>query len=87
MTARLRLPGLLSETVRVAPEHQVEGSTVAEALVDLFASAPGLRNHIVDESGAIRPHVSVFVDGVQADLDSEVGDGSELRVLNAVSGG
>jgi molybdopterin converting factor small subunit len=87
MTARLRLPRLLSETVRVAPEHQVEGTTVAEALGDLFSSSPGLRNHIVDETGAIRPHVSVFVDGTQADLDTEVGDGSEVRVLNAVSGG
>ena len=87
MTARLRLPRLLSETVPVAPEHRVEGSTVAEALGDLFSSSPGLRTHILDELGAIRPHVSVFVDGVQADLDTEVGDGSELRVLNAVSGG
>jgi molybdopterin converting factor small subunit len=87
MTARLRLPRLLSETVAVAPEHQVEGTNVSEVLDDLFSSAPGLRNHIVDETGRIRPHVSVFVDGVQAGLDTEVGDGSELRVLNAVSGG
>jgi molybdopterin synthase sulfur carrier subunit len=87
MTAQVRLPRMLSETVRTASEHTVQGSVVAEALTDLFSQVPGLRNHIVDESGSVRPHVSVFVDGVQADIDTEVGEGAEIRVLHAVSGG
>ncbi len=78
---------MLIETVGVGQLHDVDGRSVSEAMDDLFEREPGLRNHIVDESGAIRPHVSIFVDGVQADLGTDVGDDSEIRVLHAVSGG
>jgi hypothetical protein len=54
---------------------------------DLFRAKPGLRNHVVDEKGAIRPHVSVFVNGFQSDLTTPVPDGVEIRIINAVSGG
>lgn len=87
MTARVRLPRMLSETVRADQTYHVDGETVQSILDGLFGRVPGLRNHIVDESGDIRPHVSVFVDGVQADLTSDVGDGAEIRILHAVSGG
>lgn len=83
----LRLPRILSETVGVDPTHRLEGATVGEILESLFIVEPGLRNHIVDERALIRPHVSVFVDGTQADLDTAVGPASEVRVLQAVSGG
>lgn len=65
----------------------VEGGDVKGALADLFTSRPGLRNHILEEDGQIRPHVSVFVDAVQADLETEVRDGAEIRIIHAVSGG
>jgi molybdopterin converting factor small subunit len=87
MTASVRLPRMLSETVGTHTAHQVTGDTVRAALSNLFEQVPGLRNHIVDEGGSVRPHVSVFVDGHQADLDTDVSDGSDIRVLNAVSGG
>jgi len=87
VTAEVRLPRVLSQTVNVDQAHTVEGDDVGSVLADLFDTAPGLRNHIVDETGSIRPHVSVFVDGYQADLSTPVGDGSEVRVLHAVSGG
>lgn len=87
MTARLRLPRMLSETSKTEPIHEVEGSDVAGALADVFARVPGLRSHIIDEDGSVRPHVSVFVDGLQANLDTAIADGSEIIVLHAVSGG
>ncbi|MFP4553071.1 MAG: MoaD/ThiS family protein [Actinomycetota bacterium] len=87
MTATVRLPRMLSETVQSDLTHDVVGATVEEALTDLFAKVPGLRHHIRDETGAIRPHVSVFVDGLQADNGTPLREGSEIRVLHAVSGG
>jgi molybdopterin converting factor small subunit len=87
MTAELRLPRLLAEIANAGSTHPVEGSTVTEALEDLFSRLPGLRNHVLDEGSSIRPHVSVFVDGHQADLETGVGDGAEIRILHAVSGG
>jgi hypothetical protein len=49
-------------------------------LEDLFDSAPGLRQHLLDEDGRIRPHVLVFV-------DTPVGRDADVQVLQAVSGG
>ncbi|HET8740378.1 MAG TPA: MoaD/ThiS family protein [Acidimicrobiia bacterium] len=81
------LPRLLAETVTSESRYEAHGSTLGDVLEDLFTTLPGLRNHIVDETGAIRPHVSLFVDGDQADLGRPVGEGSQIRVLHAVSGG
>jgi len=83
----IRLPRLLAETTNANVSHNVTGGTVAEAFDDLFSGLPGLRNHLLDETGALRPHVSVFVDGHQADLVSEVGGEADIRILHAVSGG
>jgi hypothetical protein len=77
----------LSDSVRSGIDQELSGETVDAVLGELFRREPGVRNHIVDESGAIRPHVSVFVDGVQADLDTAVRPDSQVRVLQAVSGG
>jgi sulfur-carrier protein len=87
MTASIRLPRMLAETVKTEMVYAVEGATLAGALDDLFVQVPGLRNHIVDETGAIRPHVSLFVGGIQADLETIVDEGAAIRVLHAVSGG
>jgi hypothetical protein len=46
-----------------------------------------LRNHILDEGGSVRPHVSLFVDGTQSELTTTIDDRSEIRILHAVSGG
>lgn len=87
MTATVRLPRMLSDAMNSDTRVEAEGPTVSAAFADLFQRQPGLRNHILDELGEIRPHVSVFVNGSQADLDTEVAEGSEIRVLHAVSGG
>lgn len=78
---------MLAETANCDPSHAVEGATVRAALDDLFSGVPVLHHHVLDETGSIRPHVSVFVDGHQADLETSVADGSDIRILHAVSGG
>jgi hypothetical protein len=80
MTVPVRLPRVLTDTATVAPRHEASGSTLGEVLEDLFDSAPGLRQHLLDEDGRIRPHVLVFV-------DTPVGRDADVQVLQAVSGG
>ena len=62
-----------------------------EVLDRVFADNPRLRGYVVDERGVLRKHMSIFVDGVQlADretLSDPVGPGSELYVMQALSGG
>jgi molybdopterin converting factor small subunit len=87
MTVRVRLPRVLTDTAAVAPRHEASGSTLGEVLEDLFATAPRLRRHLLDEEGRIRPHVLIFVDSVRSDLDTPVREDADVQVLQAVSGG
>jgi sulfur-carrier protein len=65
----------------------VEATTVATVLDRLDERTPGLRNRLVDAGPSIREHINVFVDGVQASLDTPVPDGATVHVIPAVSGG
>jgi molybdopterin converting factor small subunit len=87
MTAEVRLPRVLTQAVKTGLRHEVAGENVDQVLRGLFQVEPGLRNHLIDESGNIRTHVLVFVDGERADLTTAVPDGAAVQVLQAVSGG
>jgi hypothetical protein len=74
-----------------APPREVTGTTVAEALAQVFADNPRLRGYVLDEHGAARKHVTIFVDDAAiADrlaLTDPVGSNSEIFILQALSGG
>lgn len=70
-----------------ARSTDVDAATVAEVLDRLDDRTPGLRNRLVDAGPSLREHINVFVDGVQASLDTAVPDGATVHVIPAVSGG
>ncbi len=73
------------------PAVDVAGATVREALERVFVDNPRLRGYVVDEHGALRKHMAVFVDGQQlvdrAALSDAVTAGAEIYVMQALSGG
>lgn len=84
------LPRLLRPVVGPETSLDVAGTTVGEVVDALLARHPGLRPHLFDETGRLRPHVLCFVDGRATRLDDvadPVAPGSEVRFLQAVSGG
>lgn len=65
-----------------------EGATLGEVLADLDRRFPGIRFRMVDEQGAVRPHIRIFLDGEQVfDLASPVGPRQALAIVQALSGG
>jgi len=70
---------------------QVDGATARDALDAVFAVRPQARGYVLDDQGALRKHVQVFVDGGQIEdrqaLSDAVAPGSELWVMQALSGG
>jgi sulfur-carrier protein len=66
---------------------EVEATTVREAIDRLDDRTPGLRNRLVDSGPVLREHINVFVDGVQASLDTPLRPDSTIHVIPAVSGG
>lgn len=74
-----------------SPSMHVTGATVAECLAAVFAQNPRARGYVLDEHGALRRHMNVFVDGVQirdrSRLLDAVGPSAEIYVMQALSGG
>ena len=72
-------------------DMQVAGTSVRDALGEAFGALPALRSYLVDEQGALRKHVTVFVDGAPIRDRSRLSDvlepGSEIDVMQALSGG
>lgn len=73
------------------PPAEVRGATVGEVLDAVFADNPRLRGYVLDEQGAVRRHVVIFLDGDplrdRVTLTDAVTAGSELCVMQALSGG
>jgi molybdopterin synthase sulfur carrier subunit len=85
----VRLPGPLRPFAGGRSQVRLEGKArVDEALLALPA---GVRERILDEQGALRPHVNVFVDGTsvreQEGLSTLLRDGAQVFVIPAISGG
>jgi sulfur-carrier protein len=73
------------------PMGQATGATVGEVLNAIFRANPRLKGYVLDERGALRKHMAVFVDG-QAVTDRDglsdaAGQQSEIYVMQALSGG
>jgi sulfur-carrier protein len=71
-----------------AEAMRVEGVTVRAALTAVFAQNPALRGYLLDDQGALRRHVVVYLQGaVVRDLDDAVGTDGEIYVFQALTGG
>ena len=73
------------------PRREAPGTTLREVLDGVFAENPRLRGYVVDERGALRKHMIVFIDGRQISdrerLSDPVEPRSEIYVMQALSGG
>ncbi len=74
------------------PRTEAEGDTVGDVLDQVFSRFPFLRGYVVDEHGALRKHMAVFLDGVavrdrQGLSDPILKPDSEIHVMQALSGG
>jgi sulfur carrier protein ThiS len=87
---RVEFAPALTRHVPCAPQD-VRARTLREALDAAFESAPNLRHYVLDEQGAVRKHVAVFVnahmiaDRVRIDVPLEEGD--KVMVIQALTGG
>jgi sulfur-carrier protein len=73
------------------PSAQVTGATIGEALAAVFASEPRLRGYVLDDQGALRRHVAIYVNGRpisdRTGLTDAVAQHDEIYVFQALSGG
>ena len=93
MPITVRIPTYLASFAGGRNMLAIGGSpaTVAETLTMLWKEYPGLQDRIVDEQGAVRQHINIFVgdeairfaDGLATKVPAE----AEVLIVPAVSGG
>ena len=67
------------------------GSTLASLVADLEGSYPGMRERMLDDSGALRRFVNIYVNGEDVrfmeGLGTSLKEGDEVSIVPAVAGG
>lgn len=80
----------LTRHVPCAPQ-QVAAPTLRAALDRALEAAPTLRPYVLDEQGAVRRHVAVFINARQiasrSALDVPLEDADRVMVIQALTGG
>ena len=68
-----------------------KGIILTDILEEIEASYPGISSYILDEQGNLRRHVNIFINGTmipdRTKLNNEVGEKSEIYIIQALSGG
>ena len=91
MAVTVRIPTTLRPMAGGNSQVQVEGSTLADVIEALEAVHPGFKDRLLDESGAMRKFVNIFVadDDVRYldGLATPVPAGETVSIIPAVAGG
>ena len=91
MSVSVRIPTILRTYTGGESEVSAEGDTLAAVFDDLDARYSGIKGRILDEAGALRRFVNVYVgnDDVRFldDLATPTPDGVQISVIPAVAGG
>jgi sulfur-carrier protein len=94
MTVHVLLPRLLADCTggRTTVDVDLAGpGTVGDLIDALAAEHPVFGRRVRDETGALRRHVNVYVDGEDVrrseGLDTPVPVGCEVMVIQSVAGG
>ncbi|MDX1952580.1 MAG: ubiquitin-like small modifier protein 1 [Verrucomicrobiota bacterium] len=89
--AKVRIPTPLRKLTNNEELIEVNGSTVAEAINELQSRYPGIRERLLDEAGAVRRFVNVYVN--EEDIrflqnqETKIKSGDEISIIPAIAGG
>jgi molybdopterin converting factor small subunit len=85
------VPTMLRDCCGGVPELSLAAASVRAALEEIERRHPSLHRSVLDERGAVRPHVNLFVNASHvrdlAGLDTALAPGDVVTILPAVSGG
>ena len=85
---QVRIPTPLRSYTDGASTVEATGTTLDELLRDIDTTCPGLRFRVVDEQGALRRHMNIFVNQERVrDLSTAIEPGDEVVLMQALSGG
>ena len=85
------VPGVLRVYTGGESRVMLNASNVSQILTELLNLYPALRTHLLDDQGMLYPFITIFRNETNIrdlrSLDTQLGDGDEVRILPAVAGG
>ena len=91
MALTVRLPGALRDATGGQTKLQASPGTLADVISDIDRRHPGFRSRVLDETGALRTYVNVYIGDDDARTRGGTGatvpDGSQVMVIPAMAGG
>ena len=91
MSVAVKIPTQLRTLTDGSDEVPADGATVAEIIENLESRHPGIRARLLDESGALRRFVNVYLEDEDVRFLDGIGtmvpDGAKISIIPAVAGG
>jgi molybdopterin synthase sulfur carrier subunit len=91
MAVSVRIPTILRTYTQDQSQVAADGATLSEVIDSLEASFPGIKARVVDEQGALRRFVNIYVaeEDVRfaSGLDTPTPEGTQISIIPAVAGG
>ena len=89
--AKIRFTAALKRFFPDLKELDISGGTVAEVIQATEIKYPGISDYLLDERGAVRQHMNIFVRGElledRTTLLDELQENDEIVIFQALSGG
>jgi molybdopterin converting factor small subunit len=87
----IRVPTALRTFTGGVADVEVTGATVRAALDELERKHPGVAAKLLDNAGAVKPFIRIYVGpddiGSLSGLDTSVGERDEIAIIPAIAGG
>ena len=91
MAVSVRIPTILRTYTNDESQVAADGATLADVIDSLETSFPGIKARVVDEQGALRRFVNIYV--AEEDvrfangLETPTPEGTQISIIPAVAGG
>ena len=89
--AKIRFTAALKRFFPNLKELDISGATVAEVIQATEMKYPGIKDYLLDERGAVRQHMNIFVRGElledRTTLQDKLQENDEIVIFQALSGG
>ena len=91
MPTKVRIPTPLRKLTNNEEVVEVSATTIGNAITELQTRFPGIQERLVDENGAVRRFVNVYVN--EEDIrflqnqQTPLKDGDEVSIIPAIAGG
>ena len=91
MATKVRIPTPLRKLTNNEELVEVKAGTVGAAIAELQSRYPGIQERLLDDTGAVRRFVNVYVNEEDIRfLDNQqtpIKDGDEVSIIPAIAGG